>query len=214
MTRPGEPDVLRHQRCPGAHSHSAPPSRACTHAARRCLRCQPWGHVSCQRLAHTPELTPITSTTHHTLPLCDSAPMPSRPSHRGEPLSVLPRPPHAPQKATSKLSTTKRSASSLRHNTAAPFAPHAVPAAFACTCARACPCASSSPSSHPYITSAISALPPVANPLSHPTRALMLCLPLRHACLCAMPAMPPSSRPPPTPNFADTRTLSRCSSPS
>ena len=58
------------------------------------------------------------------------------------------------------------------------------------------------------------ALPPVANPLSPPTRALMLCLPLRHACLCAMPAMPLSSRPPPTPNFADTRTLSRCSSPS
>ena len=51
---------------------------------------------------------------------------------------------------------------------------------------------------------------------SHPWRTLSVLprAPSCSACLCAMPAMPPSSRPPPTPNFADTRTLSRCSSPS
>eukprot|EP00964_Phaeocystis_antarctica_P065277 scaffold39355_cov64-Phaeocystis_antarctica.AAC.2 len=42
-------------------------------------------------------------------------------------------PPHAPQKRLPKLSTL-RSAPGLRHNMTAPFAPHAVPAALACTC--------------------------------------------------------------------------------
>eukprot|EP00964_Phaeocystis_antarctica_P027985 scaffold15780_cov68-Phaeocystis_antarctica.AAC.1 len=76
-----------------------------------------------------------------TLPPCDPAsrthgvPSQSPPCTRGGPLS--PSPPHAPQ-SDFPNSQLPRSAPGLRHNMTAPFAPHAVPAALACTCARAC----------------------------------------------------------------------------
>eukprot|EP00964_Phaeocystis_antarctica_P056900 scaffold33603_cov75-Phaeocystis_antarctica.AAC.1 len=50
------------------------------------------------------------------------------------------RPPQGPpRRAPTPAYATP--APGLRHNMTAPFAPHAVPAALACTCIRACPCA-------------------------------------------------------------------------
>ena len=73
----------------------------------------------------------------HPVTLCDSAPTPRchlSPPTRGAPSKSFPASSCSAETSDFPNSQLPRSAPGLRHNMTAPFAPHAVPAALACTC--------------------------------------------------------------------------------
>ena len=80
------------------------------------------------------------SNLRHPVTLFDSAPRPTRtachlsPPTRGDGSQSFPAPSCSAETSDFPNSQLPRSAPGLRHNMTAPFAPHAVPAALACTC--------------------------------------------------------------------------------